>query len=347
MFDQKELLKADGISLYHDYESWPEKADRALKKKLFSLKKKRFQKVIICGMGGSASIGDVLKDIALGHSDSPEIAVIKDFNLPSFVTDKMCVLAISYSGNTAETLSLFKEAIKRGCLVIGISSGGMLEERCKKNNLAHVKVDRAVTPRSAFPSLFFTTLKVLESLGNNFISNTEIKRSIKSLKLIRIKNKLDTKSNTNVAKKIAYEILNCNLTICGPIELQGLLIRFKNSLNENTKIGVKLEIMPEMFHNTIESWTGNSSKKDKVVLITPKKCDKNLEKRIKTFKDLSQSLGIPIINVKTSGHSLLEHHLSTLYLLEYVTIYSAIIRKIAPKPTPNINWFKQSIDIPK
>src|SRR5215211_1788828 len=61
--------------------------------------------VVVAGMGGSGIAGDVLAALAFGASAVPVLAVKGD-RLPAFVGPGTLLVAVSYSGNTAEQAAL-------------------------------------------------------------------------------------------------------------------------------------------------------------------------------------------------------------------------------------------------
>src|SRR5688572_20781913 len=79
--------------------------------------------VVVCGMGGSAVAGDVLRSVFRDRLGVP-VEVNRSPELPEHAGPHSLVMASSYSGNTSETLAAFREATKRGCRAIVVSSGG-------------------------------------------------------------------------------------------------------------------------------------------------------------------------------------------------------------------------------
>ncbi|MDY6915956.1 MAG: SIS domain-containing protein, partial [Candidatus Cloacimonadota bacterium] len=66
----------------------------------------KIERIVICGMGGSAISGDIA---AAAFNSIIPISVVKDYNIP-YVDEKTLVICISYSGNTEETLSCLQQA---------------------------------------------------------------------------------------------------------------------------------------------------------------------------------------------------------------------------------------------
>ncbi len=104
-----------------------------------NLKNKSFKGIAILGMGGSGVSGDIIKNLVIDSCEIP-VEVIKDYDLPAFIKEGWLVVAISYSGNTEETLSAIGEAFERNCDIMCISSGGKVMEIAAEKNKCLVKV---------------------------------------------------------------------------------------------------------------------------------------------------------------------------------------------------------------
>jgi glucose/mannose-6-phosphate isomerase len=101
-------------------------------------------RIIIAGLGGSGLAGEFL---GLGLVGARETQVVRDLKLPEVREDDV-LLAISYSGNTRETLSVWHEAGERGMVRAAVASGGRLLEEARRDDLPHVEVTGGMAPRS-------------------------------------------------------------------------------------------------------------------------------------------------------------------------------------------------------
>src|SRR5262249_39788730 len=81
--------------------------------------------VVVAGMGGSASSGDLLAGCAAERLDVP-VLVHRSYGLPAVAGDRDLVIATSYSGDTEEVLSATEAALSRGCHLVVVTSGGRL-----------------------------------------------------------------------------------------------------------------------------------------------------------------------------------------------------------------------------
>ncbi|MFZ0965096.1 MAG: bifunctional phosphoglucose/phosphomannose isomerase, partial [Candidatus Bathyarchaeia archaeon] len=130
----KRIDKSDMISFC--VEAPKHYAEAAKTAKTVSISYPQPQGIIVAGMGGSAIGGELLKDWARDKIAVP-IEVCREYSLPAYANKNTLVFVISYSGETEESLSVFLDAIKRKCMTVCISSGGVLHEFAEKLNVPH------------------------------------------------------------------------------------------------------------------------------------------------------------------------------------------------------------------
>ncbi|MEE3477690.1 MAG: SIS domain-containing protein, partial [Methanomethylophilus sp.] len=110
---------------------------------------KSYKHIMICGMGASA-IGGALFVDSMYYTSKVSVEVVKTMNLPAWVDGDTLFVACSYSGNTYETVQMYKEAIAKGIDVIAVTHGGQLEELSKQNGNLMMKIGgELIQPRSA------------------------------------------------------------------------------------------------------------------------------------------------------------------------------------------------------
>ena len=83
--------------------------------------------VVFCGMGGSGIVGDVVTTVGSGVAAGAERRA-QAVPHARVRRPRTLVFAVSYSGNTEETLSMAEGALDAGAHLVTISSGGALEE---------------------------------------------------------------------------------------------------------------------------------------------------------------------------------------------------------------------------
>ena len=111
--------------------------------------------VVILGMGGSAISGDLARTLGADLASVP-IEVVRGYRIPGYVDSNTLVLAISYSGETEETLAAFDAASERTASLIVVASGGGL---LRGRRLPVFRTTLSVQPASpAPPCRTFTSL---------------------------------------------------------------------------------------------------------------------------------------------------------------------------------------------
>lgn len=182
-----------------------------------------FDKIAVCGMGGSGIAGHVLRDLI----DDVPVFVFQSYILPEFIDKKTLVFCISHSGNTAETISMHRIAKKRGCKTAVIASGGILgrEKNC-------ILIPSGMQPRQAIGYLFFPMWKML---GKSFGDTAKIVSEVKN--------------DLGIAKKIYGKIP----VVYSNEGYGSLVLRWKQQLNEDSKVLAIANTFPELNHNEIEA----------------------------------------------------------------------------------------------
>jgi hypothetical protein len=122
------------------------------------------RQVLVCGMGGSAIGGDYLRALFEEYGDLP-VQVIRDYHLPNSTDAHTLVFAVSYSGNTEETLACYAQARAREAMILALSSGGDLKQRADADGLFHLQVPGGQPPRTALGYLFVPLMRLSERLG--------------------------------------------------------------------------------------------------------------------------------------------------------------------------------------
>ena len=120
--------------------------------------------IVISGMGASAISGDIIQSLFRDKLDIP-IYVSRNYDLPKWANKNTLVISQSYSGNTEETLSTFKHGYQKHCKIIGISSGGKLQEYCEKREIPHIKIPSGIQPRAATGYSLFSSINAMRIIG--------------------------------------------------------------------------------------------------------------------------------------------------------------------------------------
>ncbi len=291
-----------------------------------------FDKIVVCGMGGSAISGDLLKDLFRNNLNIP-IQVSREYHLPSYVNEKTLVFCISYSGNTEETLSQFVDAIKLGCKIIPITSNGKLDEWCKKLNLQYIKVASGLQPRAALPLIFIPMVVYLQTLGLINIE-ADIHESIDSINHLSNKQDLD---------EIAESLLGQHIVVYASTSFSTIARRMKTQLNENAKIPASYAMFPELNHNEIMRYQ-NDLLNDNLSVIVIRTYDEpeEISIRIEITKQLLSNKA-KIFEISSFGKSKLSKILTLLYQTDYLSVKLAELYNVDINSTNSIEYVKNEL----
>jgi len=335
--DLSTLEKYDSQKMYAVYDRWPEIARESFESEQSSVNFDGINHIVFAGMGGSGTIGDVFASIL--SKSKIHVNIVKGYVLPKTVDSDTLVVAISVSGNTAETLSVLESAQKLTSKIIAFSSGGKMLEYCTKNKIQHRIVPQYHSPRASFTSYLYTMLKVLyNTLG---VKQEDILESIIELenlnKKINSSNLVDNNTSLNLAKWITDIPM-----IYYPFGLQSASIRFKNSLQENAKMHVLTEDVIEACHNGIVAWEKKSDVQP--ILIEGQDDYIKTKERWQVLKEFLQQNDIEFREIISVNGNILSKIVNLIYLLDYSTIYKAVLEGIDPSPVKSIDFVKIKID---
>jgi glucose/mannose-6-phosphate isomerase len=318
------------------YDRWPQIARENFSANFSKVDITNIDHVVFAGMGGSGTIGDLFASI-LSKTDI-HVSVIKGYLLPKTVDSNTLVVTTSISGNTSETISILKNVEKVDAKFVALSSGGIMEKFCMDKKIKYYKIKEEHSPRASFVGFLYSALNILEQIVP--VKKTDISKSIESLfdiqKLISSKNL----NKTNEALQIAEWIKEIPM-VYYPWGLQSAAIRFKNSMQENAKMHVMTEDVIEACHNGIVAW--DKPKNILPILIQGKDDYVKTKERWKIVKEFFREKGIPYKEIFSQEGSILNKLVCLIYVLDYASIYTAIISKIDPSPVNSIDFIKKRL----
>ncbi|MEM7816736.1 MAG: bifunctional phosphoglucose/phosphomannose isomerase [Candidatus Aenigmatarchaeota archaeon] len=309
---------------------FPEMMKKALKKEVdFSIEKK-LKNIVIAGMGGSAISGDVLIDLIKDKIEIP-IEVCRDYNLPNFVKEDSLVVIISYSGNTEETISCFKQAIKKRAKIFCITSNGILENLCEKYKIPLIKIPPKLKPRAAFPFLFISLLKIIDSFKKELMILEGIEEAIEIIEKIREEN-FDKKKKELKQEGELYELAKLvykkeAILIYSPEYLKGIATRIKTQINENSKMLSWFSLLPELNHNELSGWQEVKKSNFAVIFLRDREESKSIRKRIEYTKEILKSKAT-IKDIWSIGKERVTRIFSLVYQGDILSLYIGKMRKV-------------------
>jgi len=320
--------------MYKIYDRWAEIAQESFGSDLDTVDFKSIDHIVFAGMGGSGALGDIFS--AILSKSKLHVAVTKGYHLPHTVDSKTLVVAISISGNTVETLSVLDSARKSAGKIIAFSSGGIMEKYCKRHNIEYRNVPQFHSPRVSFTAFLYSILQVLGPMLP--IRHSDVLESIRELGKLEKKISSRNLSSSNPSLGLASWIKGIPI-IYYPFGLQAAAVRFKNSLQENSKIHAMAEDVVEASHNGIVAWEKRSSIQP--ILLEGRDDYIKTKERWSILKRYFKENKIDYREIHSASGSILTKIINLIYLLDYCSIYLAVLTKVDPSPIDAIDYIKK------
>ncbi len=282
--------------------------------------KKKFSQIYVSGLGGSGIGATIVQDFVKDKIDIP-FTVNKSYNTHKTINNKTLFLACSYSGNTEETLAAVKIALKAKAEVVCITSGGKLEQIALKNKLKCIIVPGGMPPRSCLGYALTEQLHVLHQAG--------LLKQSAAVQLKGVVALLDKESRSikTKAKAVAKKLQGSIPIIYTTVGYEGLAMRFRQQLNENSKMLAWHNIIPEMTHNEILGWRVKNSGVSVVVMQDLKASAKN-NKRMDFFLNIVKKYCKNITTLTPKGTTYWQQFMYHSHLQDWITWELSVLDNI-------------------
>ena len=336
MLDYSQLEKFDPSGMHKVYDKWPQIAKESYESKHNTVDFGTVNHIVFAGMGGSGAVGDSLA--AILSKTKIHVDVVKGYLLPKTINANSLVITTSISGNTPETLNVLDSSKQLTRKIIAFSSGGKMEKYCSEKNIEYRKIPLYHSPRASFTGFLYSILKILSPMLP--IKNESVYESLDIMENLSKEINSSDLSENNPAIELAKSITKIPL-IYYPWGLQAAAIRFKNSLAENAKNHAIIEDVIEACHNGIVSWEKPSSIQP--ILLQGDEDYFKTKERWKILKLFFDENNIKYKEIHSVKGNILSKLIHLIYLLDYVSIYHAILSQTDPAPVKPIDFIKNRI----
>ncbi|MFI5386768.1 MAG: bifunctional phosphoglucose/phosphomannose isomerase [Fimbriimonadales bacterium] len=294
--------------------------------------------VLLTGLGGSAAGGDFARALFEAHGTAPFL-VNRDYHVPSFVGLGDLVFAASYSGNTEETLSAYKQARKAGARIICVTSGGTLGELAREDGNAVIRIPGGQPPRTALGYMLIPVLVVAERL--KLIPPQDYDSAFALLEKIQAQWTVEAPFERNPAKQLAQALHGKVAVLYGLGTWQGVVAsRWRGQINENSKNLAFPNQFPELCHNEVLGWVGAGTQgvSSWVAVILEDGSESGKMKARAAFTERLLGSLAEFHHVRAEGSTLLEKMLSLTFFGDFVSIYLAALNEVDPE---DMTWLIQ------
>ncbi|MBL1231229.1 MAG: bifunctional phosphoglucose/phosphomannose isomerase [Vicingaceae bacterium] len=272
---------------------------------------KVFDNVLICGLGGSGIGATIIVQVVADNAKLP-ILVNKDYKIPQFVNENTLVIACSYSGNTEETLEMITQAEQKNATIACVTSGGKLAALAIEKKYNHILIPGGHPPRAAFGLAFPSLFKLLNYYG---IINSDYSNEFnKAIELINENESLILVEAGAITEKLYKKIP----VIYVESSYEGVAVRFRQQINENSKMLCWHHVIPEMNHNELVGWANKNEGLAVVIFRNEDDYYRN-KKRIEVNKTVFEKYTSTVIEIHSKGNSKLERALYLIHLGDWIS----------------------------
>lgn len=291
--------------------------------------------VVVLGMGGSGIGGTITREVVQDELSVPLISC-KDYTIPGFISKRTLIIASSYSGNTEETLSALEKASEKTGQFLCITSGGKLKDWAEKRGCGIVLIPGGIPPRAAFGYSF---PQILALLNASELLDIDLRKAIEPVVDL-------LKSNSEEIRKQALEIAEIvrdkTIVLYAQSDFEGVCVRFRQQLNENSKKLCWHHVIPELNHNELVGW--RDERKDLAVVFLRNVTDAPRNQlRMQLTKDIVAKYSATIVEINSIGNTKLARTLYLIHLCDWISVLVAELNDVDPVEIDVINFLKTEL----
>jgi glucose/mannose-6-phosphate isomerase len=306
-----------------------------------------FDRIVTLGMGGSGIAGNVLQAVGTATLPVP-VTVLKHYRTPAFVNDRTLAFALSYSGDTEETVAMAKGALAAGATLVTISRGGALAELARESGSLQLSCpDDILMPRLALGALLAPLVVVLFRMGLLPEAHAGLLRAQQQLARRRDRCQPGVEGDRNVARELARRIGRTIPIIYGSGGLGGVAaMRWKQSVNENAKAPAFWNEYPELDHNEVCGWGQHGDVTRQVFTLVELRHGlehARLEQRAVATRDLIDEALAQVLTVDAEGEGRFAQLLDLIYVGDWTSYYLALDNDVDPGPIDAITQLKSAL----
>jgi glucose/mannose-6-phosphate isomerase len=293
-------------------------------------------------MGGSAVAADLVRAIFSDRLRLPIVSV-RDYELPAWVGRETLVVAISHSGATEETVTALGSALERRVPVVVITTGGPIGDVARRASIPRMIFPNETPPRASLGYMLALLAGLLERAGFLDLAETEVREAIAASSAVVAACAPDVGTDSNMAKQLAWSLLDRLPVIEGSGPLAAVARRWKTQLNENSNSAAVAEELPEATHNAVVGYDQPEALRDHqyVVFLRSASDQPRNEYRATLSGELLDAVGIGHQTINFDGDTRFAQACAALTLGDYVSAYLGLLYGVDPSATPALTQIKE------
>ena len=307
---------------------------------------REIDRVVLAGMGGLAGGGALVASLVAPECQLP-ISVVRDYELPACAHGAhTLVVALSYSGDTEETLAAFDQAQARGCQSLVLASNGQLLERAKKQMVPFIRIDYQSPSRAALGWSLAPLLNVTSRLGWTHHFEDDLEEAARVTRDWTADLNADSKVMRNLAKREAGQLMGRMVHVLGAGLFAEVARRWRAQIAANAKTWAACETLPEANHHAIAGleWPDGFASKVMALFLTGQADHPRNAQRVQLSKQAYMIAGCNTDLIAARGTSPLAQMMSLVLLGDFVSVYLALLNGADPSQAGVVAEFKAALD---
>jgi glucose/mannose-6-phosphate isomerase len=301
--------------------------------------------IAVLGMGGSGIAGDVLQ--AVGTALPVPVVALKQYRTPAFIGPRTLVFALSYSGNTEETVSMTRGAFEAGAPIVTVTCGGALDELAAEHRGLRIACPSGLMPRAALGALLAPLLVTVFRLGIYPEAHASLVMAQQQLARRRDECRPEVEGAKNPARELARKIGRTIPVVYGGGAIGAVAARrFKNDVNETAKAPAFWGAYPELNHAEICGWGQQGDVTRQILSLVQLRHGfehERLSEQIARSQEMIEEVFVQVLEVEARGEGRLAQLLDLMYLGTWTSCYLALANDVDPGPIDAIAQLKAAL----
>jgi glucose/mannose-6-phosphate isomerase len=301
------------------------------------------ENVVVLGVGGSGIVGDVLLAVAGPFMATP-VVVCKSYEPPSLAGPTTLCIALSYSGDTEETIEAAQTAALAGARMVVVAGGGELARLGEQWDATLIGLpDGIPMPRAGLGAMAIPTLLALEQVGLFPGGRGWIELAVEQIR--RRRDALATADSP--ARSLARHIGRTIPIMYGAAALGATAaLRWKYDVNENAKSPAFMATVPELTHNEICGWGQNGDVTRQVFTLVLLRHDQEhpqVMRRFELVRKWTEEVVASVEEVHAEGDGPLAQLLDLMFFGTVTSLELAAQEGVDPGPVPVLDEIKEAM----
>ncbi len=302
-------------------------------------------RVVLAGMGGLAGGGALFAALVAPECQLP-IYVARDYELPAYAHGAhTLVIAVSYSGDTEETLAVFEQAQTHGCQSLVLAANGQLLERAKKQAVPYIRIDYQAQSRAALGWSLAPLLNAASRLGWTHHFEDDLEEAVRVMRDWTADLNTDSPVMRNLAKREAGQLMGRMVAVFGAGIFAEVARRWRAQFAVNAGTWAACEALPEADHHAIAGldWPDAFVSKVMALFLTGQADHPRNAQRVQLTRQAYMMAGCNTDVMTARGNSPLAQMMSLVLLGDFMSVYLALLNGVDPTTAELVDELKVAL----